>query len=539
MRIQDSQVKEGIIKKQKTLSPITEKDQQFQIPSGWAVERFGNLAIIERGGSPRPIKSYLTDDPDGLNWIKIGDTDIGGKYITSTKEKIVKEGLSKTRMVYPGDFLLTNSMSFGRPYITKIQGCIHDGWLRISPATLIDKDYLYWFLTSPFIKKALISLAAGAVVQNLNSDKVREVVSLVPPIEEQHRIVAKVDELMAICDQLEQQQADSITAHQTLVETLLNGLLHPVRPEPALRQAQDNRGTAVRGELVEPQAWSRIAEHIDTLFTTEHSIDQLKQTILQLAIMGKLVPQDPNDETASVLLEKITEEKARLVKEGKLKKQKTLLEIDDAEKPFDLLVAWEWARFDDLVLHSEAGWSPKCKAIPRDGDEWGVLKVSAVSWGKYDPAENKALPEMLEPRSEYEVKPRDFLISRANTADLVARAVVVPEDTPPRLMMSDKIIRFAISPRISSQYLCLVNSSRFSRDYYARVAGGTSSSMKNVSREQIRKLIVALPPLAEQHRIVTKVDELMGLCDALKARIQDTQTTQVHLADAIVEQAVA
>ena len=532
-------LKEGIIKKQKTLSPITEKDQQFQIPSGWAVERFGNLAIIERGGSPRPIKSYLTDDPDGLNWIKIGDTDIGGKYITSTKEKIVKEGLSKTRMVYPGDFLLTNSMSFGRPYITKIQGCIHDGWLRISPATLIDKDYLYWFLTSPFIKKALISLAAGAVVQNLNSDKVREVVSLVPPIEEQHRIVAKVDELMAICDQLEQQQADSITAHQTLVETLLNGLLHPVRPEPALRQAQDNRGTAVRGELVEPQAWSRIAEHIDTLFTTEHSIDQLKQTILQLAIMGKLVPQDPNDETASVLLEKITEEKARLVKEGKLKKQKTLLEIDDAEKPFDLLVAWEWARFDDLVLHSEAGWSPKCKAIPRDGDEWGVLKVSAVSWGKYDPAENKALPEMLEPRSEYEVKPRDFLISRANTADLVARAVVVPEDTPPRLMMSDKIIRFAISPRISSQYLCLVNSSRFSRDYYARVAGGTSSSMKNVSREQIRKLIVALPPLAEQHRIVTKVDELMGLCDALKARIQDTQTTQVHLADAIVEQAVA
>ena len=146
---------------------------------------------------------------------------------------------------------------------------------------------------------------------------------------------------------------------------------------------------------------------------------------------------------------------------------------------------------------------------------------------------------MLEPRSEYEVKPRDFLMSRANTADLVARAVVVPEDTPPRLMMSDKIIRFAISPRISSQYLCLVNSSRFSRDYYARVAGGTSSSMKNVSREQIRKLIVALPPLAEQHRIVTKVDELMGLCDALKARIQDTQTTQVHLADAIVEQAVA
>ena len=93
----------------------------FELPQGWEWERFGELADIERGGSPRPIKSFLTDDPDGLNWIKIGDTDKGGKYITSTSEKIRREGLTKTRMVYPGDFLLTNSMSFGRPYITQIR----------------------------------------------------------------------------------------------------------------------------------------------------------------------------------------------------------------------------------------------------------------------------------------------------------------------------------------------------------------------------------------------------------------------------------
>ena len=105
-------------------------------------------------------------------------------------------------------------------------------------------------------------------------------------------------------------------------------------------------------------------------------------------------------------------------------------------------------------------------------------------------------------------------------------------------MMSDKIIRFVLSPRVEGAYISLVNNSRFSRSYYARVAGGTSSSMKNVSREQIRSLVVALPPLAEQHRIVAKVDELLAICDQLKARLSDAQTTQLHLADAVVENAL-
>lgn len=195
-------VSEGKIKNLKPLPPILEDEIPLELPSGWEYVQFGTVAVIERGGSPRPIKSYLTSEPDGLNWIKIGDTEQGGKYITSTHEKIRKEGLSKTRMVYPGDFLLTNSMSFGRPYITKIEGCIHDGWLRINPPSTIDKDYLYLLLSSPYIIDTFKKSAAGAVVLNLNADKVREVVILIPPIEEQHRIVAKVDELMALCDTL-------------------------------------------------------------------------------------------------------------------------------------------------------------------------------------------------------------------------------------------------------------------------------------------------------------------------------------------------
>lgn len=167
-----------------------------------------------------------------------------------------------------------------------------------------------------------------------------------------------------------------------------------------------------------------------------------------------------------------------------------------------------------------------------------MLKVSAVTWGKFNSEENKELPPHLEPRLEHEVQSGDFLISRANTADLVAKAVVVPVPAPRKLMMSDKIIRFKLHDNVSGEYLNLMNNSQISRDYYNRVAGGTSSSMKNVSREQIRSLVVAFPPVEEQQRIVSKVDDLMALCDQLKARLSDAQTTQRQLTDAIVEQAV-
>ena len=108
-----------------------EEEIPFELPEGWEWERLGNISNIARGGSPRPIESYITDDKSGINWIKIGDTEKDGKYIYTTKEKIKKEGLSKSRYVESDDFLLTNSMSFGRPYILKTNGCIHDGWLVI------------------------------------------------------------------------------------------------------------------------------------------------------------------------------------------------------------------------------------------------------------------------------------------------------------------------------------------------------------------------------------------------------------------------
>jgi type I restriction enzyme S subunit len=197
-------VKEGKLKKKDLEeTPISEDEKPFKIPESWEWVKLGDITEIARGGSPRPIKDYLTDDPNGLNWIKIGDTDKGGKYINSCKEKIKPEGLKKTRMVHPGDFLLTNSMSFGRPYITNIEGCIHDGWLMISPyAGVFDQSYLYYVLSSAFAHKQFCDKVAGAVVQNLNSDKVADSIVPLPPLAEQKRIVAKIEEVFKEIDKL-------------------------------------------------------------------------------------------------------------------------------------------------------------------------------------------------------------------------------------------------------------------------------------------------------------------------------------------------
>lgn len=161
--------------------------------SKWNYVKLGDVCTIERGGSPRPIEKYITQSEDGINWIKIGDTD-NSKYIVSTKQKITNEGALKSRFVRKGDFLLSNSMSFGRPYILKIDGCIHDGWLVIRDnKSLFDKNYLYYYLSSPIMFNHFKSLAVGGVVNNLNSKMVRNVSVALPPIYEQKRIALTLD----------------------------------------------------------------------------------------------------------------------------------------------------------------------------------------------------------------------------------------------------------------------------------------------------------------------------------------------------------
>lgn len=182
------------------------------IPADWVMKRLRNVAAIVRGGSPRPIDQYITDG-DGYNWIKIGDATGNGKYITSTKQKIIKEGLSKTRIVNPGTLLLTNSMSFGHPYILQITGCIHDGWLAFSDYREMIPEYLYYYLMAEPTMVQFKSSVDGSVVQNLNIDKVKNAIIVCPSLTEQKAIVSYLDTVGGQVD-------ESIKKHAEIIEKL-------------------------------------------------------------------------------------------------------------------------------------------------------------------------------------------------------------------------------------------------------------------------------------------------------------------------------
>lgn len=505
-------VKQGKIKKQKPLPEISEEDEQFDLPKGWKWVRFGDICEIERGGSPRPIKDYLTSEKDGLNWIKIGDTDIGGKYITSAEEKIKPSGIHKTRMVYPGDFLLTNSMSFGRPYITLIEGCIHDGWLRISPPSSLDKDFLYQLLSSPFIAKAFKEKASGAVVLNLNADKVRETFILLPPFSEQQRIVTKVSELMSLCDQLEQHSLTSLGAHQQLVETLLITLTDSQNAD----------------ELAEN--WARISEHFDTLFTTETSINTLKQTILQLAVMGKLVPQDPNDEPASELLKRIAQEKAQLVKDGKIKKQKLLPPIGYEEKPFELPEGWEWCRLTDIgeLARGKSKHRPRNDPALYTNGEYPLVQTGDVARSggcihTFSAMYNKVGLN----QSRLWPKGTLCITIAANIADsgILEFDACFP-DSVVGFTPYDKEI-----PVIYFHYFMITIKS--SLEKFA-----PSTAQKNINLDVLSQVFVPCPPLKEFLRIAGKTKILLKQCEQIKSCFKSAQQTQLHLADALTDAAI-
>ena len=176
-------------------------DILYKIPDSWVWTTLNELFLIERGGSPRPIQQFLTAEANGINLIKIGDTGILQKYIETTKEKIKPEGLKKSRLVVDGDFILSNSMSFGRPYIVKTTGAIHDGWLVFRDVdNNLDKDFFYYLLSSSYVYQQFSRNASGSTVRNLNIDIVKQTNISLPPLNEQKRIVTKIEKLFSNLD---------------------------------------------------------------------------------------------------------------------------------------------------------------------------------------------------------------------------------------------------------------------------------------------------------------------------------------------------
>ncbi len=511
----DRLMAEGKIKRDKPLAAIAEEEKPFEVPKGWEWVRLDAIADFTNGFAFP--SGQFSSDSTGIGIIKIGDIQDG--VVTTAGMSFVSrdyaQTIDSTFNVAPGDMLIAMSGATTGKLGFNLTGSHFFLNQRVGRIALhfIDRQYAYSYLRTKVAEN--LSISAGSAIPNLSTAQIKEIVFPLPPLAEQSRIVTRVEELMRLCDALEAQGQLEAKQHSQLVSTLFDTLLQSPTPE------------ALTGN------WQRVATHFDLLLDRPQAVDALEQTILQLAVRGLLVPQDPTDEPASQLLKTIRREKDCLILAGKIKRDKPLPPIAEEEQPFEVPKGWEWARTGDLVKASEAGWSPTCLGSPRTNGKWGVLKVSAVSWGSFDSEANKELPADLVPRPEYEVKDGDFLLSRANTEELVARSVVV-KVAPSKLMLSDRIIRLDVSSWVNREFLNFCNNARHARIHYIANASGTSSSMKNVSREVVLTVPIPLPPLPEQSRIVARVEALRQLCADLRQRLAHSQTVQAQLAEALV-----
>ncbi len=512
------------LKREKDEPALTGNALPFDLPETWAWVALGQVIDIVRGITFPATQKTREAAPGRIACLRTSNVQ---QYIEWDDLLFVDRSFMgrEDQLIQHHDIVM--SMANSRELVGKVAlidqiphaEATFGGFLGVLRPRKIDPRYAMVVLRTPYARSLLIDSSSQTTnIANVSLAKLRPLPFPLPSEAEQSRIVTRVEELMQVCDALEASGQLEAQQHAQLVNTLLGTLTQSETPE------------ALAGN------WQRIATHFDVLLDRPEAVDALEQTILQLAVRGLLVPQDPTDEPASVLLQKIRTEKDHLIAQGKIKRDKPLPPITDEEKPFELPKGWAWVRMGSVVNASEAGWSPTCIGSPRTAGKWGVLKVSAVSWGEFDAMANKELPVDLVPRPEYEVMDGDFLLSRANTAELVARSVVVKK-AEPRLMLSDKIIRLDVSRQMSRDFLNLCNNAEHARSHYATNASGTSSSMKNVSREVVLATPIPLPPLAEQSRIVARVNEIRNLCADLREKFVNSRGVMEHVSKALVSKA--
>ncbi|MFM5556112.1 restriction endonuclease subunit S [Aeromonas veronii] len=516
-------VKEGKIKKPKALSEIGEEEKPFELPEGWEWSRLQDLtSYIQRGKGPdyADVGTVKVISQKCIQWSGFDASQ--ARFISDSSVN----GYQNERFLQLND-LLWNSTGTGTVGRVNIldnlpdEKIVADSHVTVIRTLEIDCNFLWCYIAAPGVQNRIEpghekSLVSGSTKQvELSTSAVSTLVIPIPPLSEQHNIVAKVDELMALCDKLEQRSDSQLAAHQTLVETLLATLTDCVDAD----------------ELA--QSWARLSTHFDTLFTTEASIDALKQTILQLAVMGKLVPQDPSDEPASVLLERIVEHQAIRVKNKEIQKPKKIL-VDDA---FDLELpqGWHSILLNDLVFVTKlAGFEYTKHFKLEDEGEVAVIRAQNVRPFLPDLDNLKFIDEetsLLLPRSALDRPALLVTFIGAGIGD------VCVFDRNERWHLAPNVAKVEPYADLNLDYLCIYLNSQIGRKELFKSI--KSTAQPSLSMTTIREIWVGLPPLAEQHRIASKVAELMALCDHLQSRLQTSQQTQLALAESLVEGALA
>ena len=479
-------VKEGKLKKPKALPEIGEEEKPFELPEGWEWCRINDVLHLENGDRSKnyPNKSALVEN--GIPFVNAGQLSDGlvSKdelcFISKERFDILNGGKFND-----GDILFCLRGSLGKCAVVKNfgVGAIASSLVILRPYLPPITNYIMIVMNAPITSRNISKYNNGTAQPNLSAADLSKFGLPLPPLVEQHRIVAKVDELMALCDQLEQRSESQLAAHQTLVETLLGSLLQPVAAaEGSLTDSRD------ADELA--QNWARLSTHFDTLFTTEASIDALKQTILQLAVMGRLVPFGSNTE------------------KGDLKKF--------------------------LSFGPRNGFSPK--EVKSDTGV-KVLKLGATSYGSLDLNESKSIDVEIERESNLWLNKGDILIQRGNSANYVGCNCLVEEDVP-GVIYPDLMMKIRPSDIASSEYLSMWLSSPMAREFMWSRMTGTSGTMPKISKKVVESIPVVMPSRQTQDSIVAKAQDLLSICEHLKQRLRDIQQTQLQLTDTIVGQVV-
>lgn len=502
-------VKEKKINKSKPLSKFTKEDEPFVLPLGWAWSRLGNTGICATGKTPSTKQTEFFEGT--LPFVGPGQITQNGQLLEAEKF-LSSEGLLNSTEAVKGDILMVCiGGSIGKAAIAT-QTIGFNQQINALRPMIMGSHYLYSAVSTSSFYEGLLDKATGSATPIINRGKWEELLVPIAPLPEQHRIVAKVDELMTLCDQLEQQTEASIEAHQVLVTTLLDTLTN----------------SANANELM--QNWKMVAEHFDTLFTTIDSIDQLKQTILQLAVMGKLVPQDPNDEPAAKLLERIAEEKEQLIKEKKIKKQKALPPITDDEKPFELPQGWVWCYLQDLFSVVTDG---DHQAPPKADSGVPFLVIGNLNTGNIKFESCNFVPESYFQKLDWTRQPAkgDLLYTVTGSYGI---PILVTENKPFCVQRHVAILNSTQNTPI--EFIRHVLLSKYSFDFATSVATGIAQ--KTVPLSGLRRMPVPLPPTNEVLAILETIDVMMSICEQLKDHLTECKITQLHLTDAIVEQAV-
>ncbi|WP_083879536.1 restriction endonuclease subunit S [Geminocystis herdmanii] len=502
-------IKEGKLKKSDPLPEITPDEIPYDIPDTWEWVRLGDIvSILGDGLHGTPIYNE-TGEYFFINGNNLSDGFIEIKQ--QTKRVSFDEYLKHKKVLNNNTVFVSINGTIGNVAFYRNEKIILGKSVCYFNLLLdINKFYLKKFINSHYFFNHVLKLATGTTIKNVSLKIMRELPIPLPPLEEQRRIVERIESLMEKCDRLQnfhqQREATRLKMQLAVGHKLLN--------------APDKKTFN--------EAWQFMADNFETLYSVKENVKELRKIILQLAVMGKLVPQDTRDRSARELLKDIETEKERLIKEGKIKKQKPLPAITPDEIPYDIPDTWQWIKLDHICSYIQRGKSPKYV----EKSDFPVIAQKCIQWHGLELFKAKFIcPQSIETYSEERfLKTGDLLWNSTGLGTLGRALIYVHENNIYKQVVADSHVTVIRPIFVKSKFLYFWIASPFVQDLIVSKSSGSTKQIE-LATSTIKNHIFPLPPLEEQKRIVEKVDKMMKLCDELEKKITaqtDTQTRLLH-----------